>query len=179
MLAPWALAPVLLPARLQALRQCGGCGQVLGAAWGQARVPVYRDDLLAPSSEPVLMAALAARHSMCKLVVKQSILLPPGGSRENERILPKVNALRLIFAHRSANPDAPTGLSVAATLAAPWGADAEGQMPPGAGASLAPAGAAADRAREAICSNPSCRDVSVLRSLRSKVLHLEGGDRSS
>lgn len=78
-----ALAPVLLPGSSQALKQCGGRGQVLGAAWGQPRVPVYRGDLLAPSSEPVLMAVLAARHSMCKLVVKQSILLSRGGSREN------------------------------------------------------------------------------------------------
>lgn len=58
-------------------------GQVLGAAWGQPRVLVYRGDLLAPSSEPVLMAALAALHSVCKLVVKQSILLSPGACREN------------------------------------------------------------------------------------------------
>ena len=73
----------LLPGLSQAWTQRGGCGQVLGTAWGQPRVPAYRGDLLAPSSEPVLMAALAARHSMCKLVVKQSILLSPGGSREN------------------------------------------------------------------------------------------------
>lgn len=80
---PRALAPVLLPGLSQALKQCWGCGQVLGAAWGQRCVPVYRGDLLAPSSEPVLMAVLAALHSMCRPVVKQSILLSPGGSREN------------------------------------------------------------------------------------------------